>query len=316
MGILSRWFGGNGRSVDRPTAPNDADLAPGEVDMAALRASWEQDGFAVLPRFYPDDILERADARARTAWEEGEPRIVVDDMVTGHRSRLVDVSAEARLKHRFKTNDLYLEHEEIRHLALNDRITPILKELLGHTPVVCNSLNFQQGSAQTDHVDALYMTPRTRHHLIAIWVALEDCHPDAGPLRYFPGSHRIPPYEFSTGSNHFVDPEMPLWHEYMDRQVAERGLEPSVFPARKGDVFIWSAYLLHGGSPIVDPTRTRSSIVFHYYSEEDCVANGCTLVPLAGGYWMHRPHQPVPGLGAPEAPPMPPDAWQTAVAAS
>ena len=77
------------------------------------------------------------------------------------------------------------------------------------------------------------------------------------------------------------------------------------FAARKGDVFIWSCYLLHGGSNIIDPARTRSSVVFHYYSDQDCLARGETLVPEQGGYWLHRAHQPVPGVGPSEAPPLP-----------
>lgn len=276
---------------------------------AALRQAWDTQGFVVLPGFYGDDELAAAEAPVRQAWDEKAPRVVVDDLVTGQRLRLADVDDEARRKHRFKTNDLYLEREAVRRLALNPRITPILTALLGRVPVLCNSLSFEQGSAQTDHVDALFMTPRTPHHLVAIWVALEDCHPDAGPLKYFAGSHRIEPWVFSTGSHHFVPDEMPAWRAYMDEEVARRGLAPETFAARRGDVFIWSAYLLHGGSPIRDPARTRKSVVFHYYSQEDCIAQRCTIVPYQGGFWMHRPHQAVPGLGESQAPPLPPDAW-------
>jgi phytanoyl-CoA hydroxylase len=296
------------RAAPAPDAPA-ASPEPAPVDMLAdLRRDWDENGFAVLPGFYDQAALDAAESEVRTAWERKAPRIVVDDLVTGRRLRLCDVDDDARRDHRFKTNDLYLESGAVRALALNDRITPILAALLGHTPVLCNSLSFEQGSGQTDHVDALYMTPRSQHHLIAIWVALEDCHVDAGPLRYFPGSHRIPPYVFSTGSNHFVQEEMPQWHAYMERECAQRGLQPATFAARKGDVFIWSAYLLHGGSPIADPAKTRKSVVFHYYSEEDSVAQGVTLVPEAGAYWMHRSHQPVPGAGPSDAPPLPANA--------
>ncbi|HVS44039.1 MAG TPA: hypothetical protein VMU20_17460 [Candidatus Dormibacteraeota bacterium] len=36
------------------------------------------------------------------------------------------------------------------------------------------------------------------------------------------------------------------------------------FLARKGDVFIWSADLAHGGSPIEDRSLTRRSLVGHF----------------------------------------------------
>nr|WP_255698981.1 phytanoyl-CoA dioxygenase family protein [Luteimonas sp. Y-2-2-4F] len=287
-----------------------------EDALAPIAAQWSSEGYAVLPGFYSDEEIEQAKAAVGQAWAERLPRLVVDDMVALKRLRLVDVDEHARAHHRFKTNDLYMEYEAVRRLGLNARLTPILTRLLGHVPVLCNSLSFEQGSAQDDHIDALFMTPRSPHQLVATWVALEDCHLDAGPLRYYPGSHRIPPYVFSTGSHHVVETEMPHWHAYVNHEVAARGLKPEVFAARKGDVFIWSAYLLHGGSPINDPARTRNSVVFHYYSEGDCVAQGCTLVPYEGGYWMHRPHQPVPGFGEPEAPPLPANARVTGMASA
>jgi phytanoyl-CoA hydroxylase len=149
----------------------------------------------------------------------------------------------SRRTHRFKVNDLYLEYKDIRRLALNARLTPVLKALLGQVPVLCNSLSFLHGSAQPDHV---------------------------------------------------VPEEMSQWSSYMEREVTKRGLEASTFPAKRGDVFIWSAYLLHGGSPILAPERTRKSIVFHSYSEEDSRAQGFNLVGSDGGYWFKRPHQTVP----------------------
>lgn len=288
--LLSQWFA-------RRSLP--------EAVSGEMRESWERDGFLALQGFYSHEEVDAVEQAAREAWETSAPRIVVDDLITGERLPLARVSKEARERHRFKLSDLYLEQECVRGLALNERITPIIKSLLGRPPVLCNSLSFEQGSAQPDHVDSLYMTPRTPHHLVAIWVALEDCHADAGPLRYYPGSHRIQQYVFSNGSHHFVPDEMPLWDRHVRDQVAAMALEPREFLARKGDVFIWSAYLLHGGSAIRDRARTRKSIVFHYHSEEDCVFHGLKLVPDGEGFWMYRQHPQVPGQAEGEWPPQP-----------
>lgn len=257
---------------------------------------WATDGYYLLPEFYSCAEIDRVLAEQRAAWDERRPRIVADDLVTGHRLRIQDVPEHDRTEHRFKVNDLYLESPIIRSLAINSRLTPILKKLLGHAPVICNSLSFDKGSSQPDHVDALYMTPRTDGHLIAIWVGLEDCSPDAGPLRYYPGSNKIAPYLFSTGSIHCVDSEMEAWQTYMDYEVQRLKLSPVTFPARKGDVFIWSAYLLHGGAPIRDPALTRRSLVFHYYSDVDAQhLPGTRVIAENGGHWLYRPHQPVNG---------------------
>lgn len=271
-----------------------------------MTKQWEEGGYVVLPKFYSGAEIDAAEAALGAAWRDPQSRVVVDDLTNNQRLRIRDVDPAAREAHRFKVNDLYLESEAVRRLALNRRLTPMLRDLLGNTPVLCNSLSYAHGSGQGDHVDSLYMTPRTHGHLIAIWVALEDCEVDAGPLRYYPGSHKIEPYIFSDGTQHAIAGEMLSWHAYMDQQIPKHGLKPEVFAARRGDVFIWHAFLVHGGEPIKAPGKTRKSIVFHYFSESDSRALGLELVPQGGAYWMRRPHQAVPGAGEPEMPPLSP----------
>lgn len=272
-----------------PVPAAGARIAPEQRD------AWERDGYLVLPGFYSEADIDGAQDFAADAWRQKAPRIVVDDLITNERLRLEDVPAAHARDHRFKVNDLYMELEAVRGLALNPRLTPILHALLDEAPVIVNSLNFEQGSMQPDHVDALYMAPITPGKLVAIWVALEDCRPEAGPLRYYPGSHKIDQYRFSNGDTRAIHDEMPAWTAYMYEQSGLRGLRAETFAARKGDVFIWSAYLMHGGSEITDPSSTRRSIVFHYLSESDCRGIGFDLVPYEGGFWLYRRHQAVAG---------------------
>lgn len=37
------------------------------------------------------------------------------------------------------------------------------------------------------------------------------------------------------------------------------------FYARKGDVFIWHANLIHGGNPVLGPKFIRKIMVLHYF---------------------------------------------------
>lgn len=267
----------------------------GEPQTSNIAAQWNSRGVVVLPRFYDDTEIEAVRGDYRALWSERRTRVTVDDMDLDRRMRLRSVPADARASHRFKVNDLYLEHASVRHLALNGRLVPMLQRLLGERPALCNSLSLEYGSEQPDHVDALFMTPRTPTHLIAVWVALEDCAPESGLLRYWPGSHAIEPFVFSNGSRHYIPAEMGAWNAHIQARARERGLQPEVFQARKGDVFIWNGQLLHGGSPIADRARTRRSIVFHYFSESDCRVLGSRLVPESGGFWIRRSHQPIPG---------------------
>ena len=254
-------------------------------------SQFERDGCAALEGYFSRAQIDRVAAAVGRLLRDRPNEVVVDSLQSGRRTFWAH-AAEPETRH-FKFNDLYLMCEELRELALEAGLTAILADLLGEQAVLCNSLNFEKGSSQPKHIDSLYMTPRTPHSLIAVWVAFEDVHPDSGPLSYYPGSHRIPLYTFNDGSHHASRDEIVDWFDYIDVQLRLRGLKERRFLARKGDVFIWHADLVHGGSPIIDDSRTRASLVCHYFGEADCVDKGSELVPMNAGYWMRRPQQPV-----------------------
>jgi len=254
-------------------------------------ASWRENGFLVFPGFFDDVEVEAVSHVTSQVWRQKPITVTVDDLVTGERKHASQVSDSDVAEHTFKLNDLYLEFLEIRAVALSQRVGSIVRELLDDTPVLCNTLSLEKGSQQPDHLDTLYMTPQTPNKLVATWMALEDVRSDAGPLRYWPGSNHIPSYLFSDGGFHTIPDEMERWAEHMAHHTDRLGLDEQVFLARRGDLFVWHAALLHGGSEIKSPSRTRRSLVSHFFAAHDCVHS--TLVPVEGGLWMQRPPQPV-----------------------
>jgi hypothetical protein len=259
-----------------------------------LKQDFDSSGFAVLPGFYaPEQIDAVVDLIAERKLDR-PMNVTVDLLDTGERSLLGLLTPQEIAVRRMKINDLYLDMPCVRELALSERIAAVLQELLGHSPALCNSLYFEKGSQQPTHADSIYMTPTTPDHLIAIWVALEDAHADAGQLEYYPGSHKIEQMIFSNGTRHFVPSEMPNWHAYMDAEIERRGLEKKTFSAKNGDVLVWHSNLLHGGGPIADPSRTRKSLVFHYFSADDATNLDMKLRAMSCGFWIDRPIQNVP----------------------
>src|SRR5262249_57133093 len=59
-------------------------------------------------------------------------------------------------------------------------------------------------------------------------------------------------------------PEENAYLASLHTRSRERGFERRKFRPKKGDVFLWSADLAHGGSPDAEAGRTRKSIVTHY----------------------------------------------------
>ncbi len=111
--------------------------------------------------------------------------------------------------------------------------------------------------------------------MCGVWVALEDISPDAGPLEYYPGSHRWPIiYNEMIGIRASAQARsrltQDLYHEVWAALLERHGVEPHYFSPKKGEAVIWAANLLHGGSRQRDPNVTRWSQVTHYFFEKCC----------------------------------------------
>lgn len=155
----------------------------------------------------------------------------------------------------------------------NPDLTRLLSFLLGKKVVPFQSLNFTLGSEQRAHSDSIHMTTEPPGYLIATWAALEDCTAENGPLFYFPGSHRLPfvtTEDYDSWNTAFTIGEHNNRHyeDKIEQIIQEKGLKKQLFLARRGDVLIWHANLLHGGSPITKSGATRRSMVCHYFAED------------------------------------------------
>jgi ectoine hydroxylase-related dioxygenase (phytanoyl-CoA dioxygenase family) len=161
----------------------------------------------------------------------------------------------------------------IRQATQDKVISQLLNFLLDKEMVPFQTINFITGSGQRAHSDSVHMTTYPLGYLIAIWVALEDVHPDSGPLFYYPGSHKLP-YLLNNDWNANSSFLSLGKHDYPDYEdMVEELIEKNKFPreeliAKKGDVLIWHANLVHGGAPIRNKALTRKSMVVHYYASD------------------------------------------------
>jgi phytanoyl-CoA hydroxylase len=269
-------------------------FAPDEIER--YRAQFAVEGYLILSRYFSTAEIDRVQASIDRILQSRPMEVVVDGLTSGERTFYGLAQGPDAQDLKLKFNDLYLVMDEIRQLALEPRLSGLLHVLLGEMrPVLCNSLTLIKGSSQPFHIDSLFMTPQTPHHLIAAWIAFEDVDPASGPLIYCPGSHQIPLYRFDNGSHHAAtSEEVAEWSNYIQREIKKAGLKEETFLARKGDVFIWHSDLVHGGGAIQDPSKTRRSLVFHYYTEPDSRRfPDWRLDPLNNGFWLNRLPPPV-----------------------
>lgn len=258
-------------------------------------ADWAERGYVVLPGFFDAQRVEELRSEVDTLWAErqvDDRGLVIDvfiDTPDERRVKFRDASDESKAKP-YKLNDLYLVSDLVRETILDGGLLEVLDRLLDGAPIVCNSLTFERGSQQRFHFDTFYMPPLVPNKMLATWIALEDADDRSGPLRYYPGSHMIPPYRFSDGRLNQINDELDAFDDYIDKEIADRGLEWTTFPAKAGDVFIWHAQLYHGGSPIEDMSLTRRSLVTHYFRAQEMDPRA--VEDIGGGrYYLRRPHQ-------------------------
>jgi ectoine hydroxylase-related dioxygenase (phytanoyl-CoA dioxygenase family) len=167
----------------------------------------------------------------------------------------------------YRIPDLHGSSQSALGLYLHPEIFRLVDLIFGEESIAFQSLYFEYGSAQAVHRDPMFVQTRPVPHLVAAWIALEDITPDSGPLIYLPGSHRFPWFEFSENSVAMKPGARAGESEYTEWNREFLLREPRAWKrllAKRGDVFLWHAGLMHGGSKIQNREQTRKSFVVHY----------------------------------------------------
>lgn len=168
--------------------------------------------------------------------------------------------------------DFHNQSVAAKHIMLHPKITSFLTHVFRQTPVAMQSLTCKHGTEQHTHQDFAFVVSQIPSHLAASWIALEDVDPDAGPLACYPGSQFCSKFDFGGGSGMFLTPDSTQndvdFAKHLETEMAKLGIEPTYLTAKKGDVLMWHASLVHAGSKAVDNHLTRRSFVSHYSSVE------------------------------------------------
>jgi ectoine hydroxylase-related dioxygenase (phytanoyl-CoA dioxygenase family) len=254
---------------------------------------FETHGYLILEGFFEPARIERLNRRIDELWAERGPDcpLVIDCLDTGDRTYFREVDEEIR-RLPYKLNDVHLVDEVVRDFSIDGRLAAVVAELMSATPVVCNTLLLERSTQQNAHFDTFFMPSPTPNMMCASWIAIDPVDDANGPLFYYPKSHLIEPYRFSSGSLSAVGSEMPAAEAYIGRIIEEYGLQEARFYPKPGDVLIWHAQLLHGGSPILDPQATRKSLVTHYWTTRDYPDPADWIVVGEGRYLLSKAHQP------------------------
>jgi hypothetical protein len=173
-----------------------------------------------------------------------------------------------------RIQDAWRFDEDVRAIAANEAVIALLSRLYGRKAFPFQTLNFSVGTQQDAHSDSVHFSSLPERFMCGVWLAMEDIGSDAGPLFYYPGSHRWPIMTnaligrrgYGSDLASAQDPYGPAWTALCEAH----GAQQETFLGYKGQALIWCANLLHGGSRQNNPILTRWSQVTHYYFD-DCI---------------------------------------------
>jgi hypothetical protein len=248
-----------------------------DPEVRRLAEELDVNGFAVID--FPEPDLDRM---------AGEIRTSLEGRYDWEQWRRSGFAAGESLE----LQDAWQYEPNVRALAANARILDLLSALYGRRAWPFQTLNFPVGTQQHFRTDAVHFSSVPERFMCGVWVALEDIDADAGPLVYYPGSHKWPIYTNEHVGVCMSESEGkvgPPFYERMWRAMVERhGVEPCHLLPRKGQALIWAANLLHGGAPQKRSDVTRWSQVTHYYFEDCAYYTPMRSDPAYGRIWFRH----------------------------
>jgi hypothetical protein len=175
-----------------------------------------------------------------------------------------------------RVQDAWCDDGAVRAIATHPAVIDVLRMLYGREPIPFQTLNFLCGTEQQTHSDTIHFSSMPSGFMCGVWMALEDVSVRQGPLHYFPGSHRLPELDYEdlgipavVGEPSWENPSTRASYVLYEQRIAAlaqaNGFRRQELDIKRGSFLIWSANLLHGGSPRDDRTLTRKSQVTHYY---------------------------------------------------
>jgi phytanoyl-CoA hydroxylase len=256
-----------GMWIDRTNAAEILSQKEMADDLKAAIHKFILDGYVVLPKAVPAHLIDIFLEKIDNSFVHGNCNILYQN----HGSpvtlplEIPTDPIDARVV------DAYCAIPEAVSILSNPRLTQFLRAIFDEDPLLFQSLSFHQGSQQGLHQDTAYVVSDRPMELAACWIALEDIRDGAGELSYAPGSHRLPDWDFGVAPprKHWDSAldgveQHDRWAAWLREQVEKTEQGVQKFHARKGDILIWHADLVHGGSPILDKTLTRRSLVGHF----------------------------------------------------
>lgn len=184
--------------IDQPNAMDIAHqmLATGAIDAGLYNklCHFITEGYLITEIELGDVLIHQIQADVEDCWKTRPLALSYTSHTRGGRMQLFKDALADEDHAGVRIPDFHSHSQGALSLYLNSELFKVAEAIFGRQAVATQSLLFQYGSTQSLHRDPAFVPAHPSGHLIASWLALEDIHPDSGPLVLIPRSHRLRPY--------------------------------------------------------------------------------------------------------------------------
>ncbi len=253
------------------------------IDTELVQDELVRDGFSVVPGLLRNDLIDVH----LTAYEALHQHLGVD-----FSADFYSYSGKMREEIKRARHDFHRDHSPTLELLFDQTVLKLLEGVFCTQAVLRQPETGMYNRRAPLHTDSLDVRASARSRELRMWCALEDIHPDSGPIYFLRGSHRTiaEPLEDSviaekpeflsllrnqmppTTIGSFYEETRPLWlyvkRNKLPRSVEEQRIEPAVQILRKGDIILFSPDVLHGTMQCVNAHLTRKYMVAYWSAIE------------------------------------------------
>ncbi len=218
-------------------------------------------------------------------WRKLFPEPLIDSHVSGYQTFVKETGCDR--PHDPAAQPWHFKHHPTLELIFNDQLISFLRYRFDTPPVAGTAITSMYSFGSGPHADSTGFIVDPRGGRLRIWIALEDVHPDAGPIYFVPGSHRAITMTLEEdvlqdhpeirevlrehskpttvqAFNAAFEPVYRYVNERVEKSLAALDL-PKIAPAlKKGDAVIFDVDTIHGSVPQNRKELTRKCMMVHW----------------------------------------------------
>lgn len=214
-----------------------------------IKNFYDINGFYIAEKLIKQELLDSYDEYWKNKVEKG----LVESGVDNH-------------GYSIKTSRTsYLTEKEVMDILCGESVSNLFMDIDKGVALHMN-LDYENSTEKDWHQDTVLPQKIVGDNYVSIWIAMEDIHPDSGPLQLVPGSHlwELDIQDIYPTHTTYATADSSV---KLDQEIKKRNAEIITFLPKRGDALVWHGRLIHRGSIPVNKNISRRSLIGHYCNQ-------------------------------------------------